>query len=238
MSSKMKTIRRGQESYYDSLLEKHGISVDAVASGKQIYKDLRYAKLCQLFHHDAEFSLHDVGFGLGHLYEYMKQQWPEKKIDYSGSEVTPKFVDYCLERYPDSSFQLRDLAESVPSEQYDYLVFGGTFYHLIDSNPEDFWSYVKQMLTNAFACAKKGIAFNLITSYVDYQLDGLFYADIHSVTDFVAKDLSRYFQIHHNYPLYEYTVLVYKEDAIAQQFPQEEFLKYYKNTTSPIVTSN
>lgn len=84
-----KSIAQLQADYYGNLFEKHGPGVDAVASGQQVYKDLRYEKLSRLFCGDDLFSIHDVGFGIGHYYEYLKSRFPEKNIIYSGSEVTP-----------------------------------------------------------------------------------------------------------------------------------------------------
>jgi hypothetical protein len=227
-------IASAQAGYYGQLLERHGPGVEAVASGKQVYKDLRYEKLCRVFERDRECSLHDVGFGLGHLYEYMKRQFPEKAVRYSGSEVTPQFVEHCTRAYPESHFVGRDLADGPFEDRYDYLVFGGTFYHLADTPAPEFGDYVRRTLSSAFAMCNRGIAFNFITGYVDYRLDGLFYGEVPEVVDFVARDLSRFFGIDHAYPLYEYTVCVYRDQYIASLYPDEAFHKYYKHKSSHV----
>ena len=227
--SAKKDISDSQAALYGGLFDTHGVSVDAVASGKQIYKELRYEKTCKGFEQDDNFTLHDVGFGLGHFWEYVKNRYPDKNIEYSGSEVTEKFQHYCQEKYPESKFYLRDIAEGPAEDKYDYVVFGGTFNLIAGNSPEEFQEYVFSVLRNAFAMCKRGLIFNLITSYVEYRYDRLFYCDLGELINFVAKDLSRFFSLQHDYPLYEHTVCVYREAHIASQYPEEEFHKYYKN---------
>lgn len=232
MKQKKTEIREGQEKYYSCLLKKHGVCVDAVASGNALYKQLRYKNLCKVFEDDKAFSLFDVGFGLGHMHDYIREAFPKKNIEYSGAEVTPKFVEYCRKKYPESRFYLQDIVEEPLVRRYDYIIFAGTFYHIIDCTREQYFDYVKDAISNAFTVANKGVAFNLMTSYVDYELDGLFYADMHRLLDYVVKDLSRFFTVWHNYPLYEYTLHVYTEDMIATKYPEIDFQKYYKKQSS------
>lgn len=220
-------IANGQAAYYGNLFEKYGPGVDSVASGNQIYKDLRYAKLSALFSADRSFSLQDVGCGVGHYFEFLKRHFPDREIEYSGTEITPAFVDHCRQVYPDNDFQLRDLAAGPFDEQYDYLIFAGTFYHLAGAAEHDFRDFVERMLSNGFQSARKGIAFNLVTSYVDYRLPDLFYADVGEVIDFTCRELSRFFTIDHASPLFEHTICVYKPGYMQDSYPDQAFKKYF-----------
>jgi len=47
MTKILKKVSEGQSNYYQSLLEEHGKSVDAVASGDQIHKTFRHKKLAR-----------------------------------------------------------------------------------------------------------------------------------------------------------------------------------------------
>lgn len=222
-------ITENQSLYYDDLFRKHGNSVDAVASGLQIFKDLRYEKLCGIFADDPdkEITVHDVGFGLCHLKKYFDEHQSGIKIVYSGSEVTPSFVTYAQEHFG-GEFYLRDLSEKSYPEKYDYLFFGGTFYHLAGAKPEEYMDYMLKTLANAFSMCNKGIAFNLITEFVDYQLDDLFYPDISELMRFLVKKISRFITISHNYPLFEHTVFVYHPEWVQKKFPDEAFKKYFR----------
>lgn len=222
-------LSRAQEAYYGDLFGKHGVGVDAVASGKQIFKDLRYRKLSEVFEGDTNFTLHDVGFGLGHYLEYLNLNHAELGIVYSGSEVTRSFVDHCRTAHPDLAFHHRDLAVRPFEEAYDYLVFGGTFYHQVDASHEEFTEFVQGVLRHGFECARRGMAFNFITDFVEYKYPDLYYCRIGEMIDFVVSNLSRYFVVDHAVPLYECTFKVYREDRIRTDFPDPDFHKYFKS---------
>lgn len=229
MNNECNGVVKKQASYYGGLYNEHGPGVNAVASGRQIYKDIRYQKLSAIFENETAFSIHDIGFGLGHFYEFLKKRYPQKSIDFSGSEVTPQFVDHCKSMYPECEFYFRDLAEKPFVEKYDYLVFGGTFYHLAGANEQEFVTFVQRMLLNGFSSALCGMSFNLITGFVDYRSDDLFYCEVPAIIDFCAKKLSRFFTIDHASPLYEYTISAYKEEYIAGQYADDAFQKYFEN---------
>jgi hypothetical protein len=228
MRNNVNSITNSQARYYGNLFETHGAGVDAVASGSQLYKELRYEKLCRVFENNNEFSMHDVGFGLGHLWEYIKIHHGDKKVSYSGSEVTDDFVVQCRAAYPDCQFALRDLAEQSYPDRYDYLIFGGTFYHTAGVSQNEFKVYVQKTLKNAFCMARRGIAFNFVTSHVEYRKSDLFYMNPADIIEFVVGDLSRFFLMNHSYPLFEYTMCVYQEEYVAQQYASDEFAKYFK----------
>lgn len=225
-------VSSSQESYYRKLYEEHGYSPMAVASGQQIYKDLRYDKLSQVFEDDQEFSVHDVGMGLGHYYEYLKTRFPERRIHYSGSEVVREFRDYCDRRYPESKFFHRDLATQECTDQYDYLVFGGTFYHPNGVRRGDWERCMFRLLSKAYSMCRKGVSFNVITQYCDFYERDLYYCNMASLTDFIVSKMSRFFKIDHAYPLYELTVSVYRPAVIEQRFGGKDFQKYFRSRPS------
>ena len=221
-------VTENQRKYYEDLLKTHGHGVKAVASGKQIYKDVRYDKLSKIFNNDDVFTIHDVGCGVGHYYEYIKDNFSNKDVTYSGTEITQDFVDICNENYPTNNFFLNDLSKSPFKEKYDYLIFGGTFYHLAGSSPDEYFEFVKKMLKNGFDSSIRGIAFNFVTEYVDYRLDDLFYCELNDMIIFLINNISRFFTIDHSSPLYEYTICVYHEEYIRELYPQDSFTKYFK----------
>lgn len=222
-------VAASQKNYYTKLFEKHLYSPQAVASAKQIYKELRFQKLSQVFGDHQDFSLHDVGMGLGHYYEYLESKFPDRRIVYSGSEVVKEFYEYCKEHYSESKFFLRDIAEEICSDRYDYLVFGGTFYHPCESSRSDWEQFMFQLLRQAFSMARKGISFNVITQYCDFYEKGLYYCNLSKLLDFITDELSRFFIIDHSYPLYELTIMLYHPDVIKSQYPEPEYEKYFKS---------
>jgi hypothetical protein len=60
----------------------------------------------------------------------------------------------------------------------------------------------------------RGLAFNLFTTYVDFRNDDLFYADPAEFFSLCRRELSRYVTLLHDYPLYEWTLVVLHERAL------------------------
>jgi hypothetical protein len=62
----------------------------------------------------------------------------------------------------------------------------------------------------AFAKARVGVAFNVMSTHVDWERDDLFHLPMDVLGSFLTKNLSRKFVIRSDYGLYEYTTYVYK----------------------------
>jgi hypothetical protein len=75
-----------------------------------------------------------------------------------------------------------------------------------------FYQATKRM----FQLCNKGIAFNMMTSYVNFTADDVHYMDPGQTLAYCIKDLSRFVRIYHDYPLYEYFVCVYKARPMRQ----------------------
>jgi hypothetical protein len=172
-------------------------------------------------------TLHDVGFGLGHYYEFIRARFPSKTVHYSRSEVTPEFAAYCREHYPECQFFERDLAEKAFEDRYDYLVLAGTFYHLVDTPADEFARCAKHVISNAFAMCRRGIAFNFVTGFCEFFSDDLFYCNVEEMIHYVANNLSRFYTLDHGYPLYEYTMAVFKPEYVKRVHPEPDFAKYF-----------
>ena len=58
---------------------------------------------------------------------------------------------------------------------------------------------------------RRGVAFNLLTTYVDWRKEAVYYADPARFFDFCRREPFRYVTLAHDHPLYEWTMLVHKE---------------------------
>lgn len=76
-------ITDSQKKFYGKLHSEFGHSFKSVSSESEEHKKLRYTRLLDpIFEYDqsVEFSIHDVGFGLGSLYGYLCENFDQKKI--------------------------------------------------------------------------------------------------------------------------------------------------------------
>ena len=63
---------------------------------------------------------------------------------------------------------------------------------------------------NLYNNSLKGIAFNFLTSYVDYRSEILYYQDPAEMLTFCLDNFGKNVKLVHDYPLYEFTIIVYK----------------------------
>ena len=147
---------------------------------------------------------------------------------YSGTEIIDEYVDEAKKRFPELSFYNRDIAESKFDDKYDFVLMSGVFHQRRDSAIRDWEKFSQQLLKNSFEMCNKGIAFNFISPFVDFYQTQVYYSNLPKLINFINDDLSRFFEIRHNYALFEFTVYVYKEEYIKSKYPQTEFQKYFK----------
>lgn len=220
--------RRNQECFYKELLEKYKGTTMAVSSESLAHKKSRFKHITDIFESDDNISIHDVGMGLADMYTYIQENFPQKKITYSGSEILIEFVNEASQRFPNLSFYHRDLAEKPFDDCYDYLLMSGVFHQRRENTIREWEEFAQNLIFNSFQMCKKGIAFNFISPFVDYYQTQVYYSNLPKIVNFINDKLSRFFVIKHNYALYEYTVYVYREEYIKLLHPEPEFQKYFK----------
>jgi len=220
--------RKLQEEIYRKLYEENKGTTMIVSSESWEHKKLRFNMITNIMRDDNNFSVHDVGMGVADLFQFMKNRFPEKSFTYSGTDILKEYYDEAQNRYPECNFYLRDIAEEVFEDHYDYLVMSGIFHQRRDSSIRDWERFAENIIYNSFNMCNKGIAFNFISPFVDFYQTQVYYANLPKLLNFINDDLSRFFTILHNSPLFEFTVFVYKEKFIKTKFKQNEFQKYFK----------
>jgi hypothetical protein len=223
----MKNVRQAQQAHYRMLLENHAGTPMAVSSESAAHKKLRFDQLAKLFGDDAQFTLHDVGMGLGAFGVYLRENFEGRRIEYSGTEILPEFVRGAETEHPKSSFYLRDLTEGAGDDRYDYVVLSGVF-HQRRSTPIPQWEeFSRLLLRNAWKMCRKGLAFNFVSPFVDFYQTEVYYANLTRVIQFINEELTRFFVVNHSYALFEFTLLVYREPYVAARDSAPEFRKYF-----------
>lgn len=227
-------IAIAQSDHFSSLLLKYGTAPMATSSESLAHKDLRFREIVECMDTTAPFSLHDVGFGLGALYDFLEKNVEDVPFDYSGSEVTYQYVETVAKRLPGRTLLHRNLAnpsaaEQFGFEQYDYVVLSGVFHQIRDISVADWEAYIISLLSTSFSMTKKALILNLVSPFVDYRQPGIYYAQLPMILEYVSMKLSRFFTVRHNYALFEFTLAVYTEDYIKSKYPQVEFTKYFKS---------
>ena len=159
---------------------------------------------------DKEVSMLDFGCGTGHLLDYINEQ-NLKNINYSGLDISKKFINLATLKNPDNIFYCLDILESkttIPS--FDYIVMNGVFTEKRELSFDQMWDYFKSMISVIYNKCNSGMAFNVMSKNVDWERDELFHLSHDLLTDFLCKNITRNYIIRNDYGLYEYTVYLYK----------------------------
>jgi hypothetical protein len=221
--------RINQENIFRELFQKNYGTPMSVSSESLNHKRQRFSKVCDIFKDDNDITVHDVGMGVADLYGFIQENYSQKKIVYSGTEILKEYVEEASVRFPELAFFHRDVAEKSFDDRYDYLLMSGVFHQRRESSIRQWEKFYQEIIKNAFEMCKKGIAFNFISPFVDFYQTPVYYCNLPKLINFINDDLSRFFEIKHDYALYEFTVFVYQESYIKSKTVQPEFQKYFKN---------
>ena len=201
-------------SHYEACLEQHGDSHLGVDWPKADDVSKRHRVMLEVIKPESrneEVSLLDFGCGAAHLNEYILQQGL-KNIEYSGLDLSEKFVSLSQSKFPDNQFYCLDLLDDNASlPEFDYIVLNGVFTEKRELSFAEMSAYFERLIARVFAHAREGIAFNVMTKHVDWERNDLFHLPFDTLAEFLKKELTRNFVFRNDYGLYEYTTYVYRE---------------------------
>lgn len=186
--------------HYRSLLAKHGDSAEAAQYSSRESQERRFRQLVRIGDL-RDMRLLDFGSGSGHLATYLNAQGIE--VRYTGVDIVPELLEVGRAKHPAHRFgQLADFA----GERFDYVLVSGVYNNRRGDNRR-FW---QQSVRELFALCDRGLAFNMMSKYVDYENPGLFYEQPEKAFAFVKKELTPYTNLVHDY--------LVKDDSIPFEF--------------------
>jgi len=205
-------IKETSRKHYEEALARHGDSPQGVDWSGKASQELRFQILSEIADLNGR-SVHEVGCGLGHFVDFLDANaiW----CAYVGSDISAKMIERARQRLPQIQLYVADILDddaNTPPDwlRADYVMASGIFNVMLDNDRGVWHDFVEAMVTRMLDLADKGIAFNLLTSYVDCENPDLFYLPPGDMLDFCIHDMGHHVVIRHDYPLWEYTVYVYK----------------------------
>lgn len=230
-SSVEQSLVRSQYELYAKHFDQYGVDPRALCWNDLTSQELRFRLITELFKYErtASINVHEVGCGLGDFGRYLLKRGYD--VTYSGNDIVDSFVEHCKNTYPQWLFYREDISKGFESITpvlggRDFYCLSGTF-HTKQGNEKAPWEeFVFKTIMTMFRMAKKGICFNLLTSYADYYDPLLYYADPKIIFDWCVRNLGRYVSIVQDAPLFEFFVYVYKPQYIIETFPEYSG-KYY-----------
>lgn len=197
-------------SYYSEKILKNGATPQGVDWNSAESQTLRFKQLTDVIQGTDAFSLLDFGCGYGSLYEYLlNQNFPD--FNYTGFDISEEMIAESRRLF--ASQPNTNWLTNLPDEhQSDYVIASGIFNVRLNNSNEAWLQYIIDTLQQMNRHARKGFSFNILTSYSDkeYMKDYLYYADPLFFFDYCKTHFSKYVALKHDYPLYEFSIIVRK----------------------------
>jgi SAM-dependent methyltransferase len=201
------TFAARSAAYYAEKLRVHGATYRGVDWNSSESQERRFAELLRICEGEPATSLNDFGCGYGALADYLQRKG--QPVDYCGYDASPAMIEAARARHPETP-ACTFTADRSSIRPRDYTVASGVFNVKLDASDAAWRAYVHQELDAIASMSRRGFAFNMLTSYsdADRKRDDLFYEEPEAVFRYCMQHLSRAVALSHDYPLYEFTVLV------------------------------
>jgi len=204
-------IRQRVAEYYAGKLHEHGPTPRGVDWNSAHSQALRFRKLLQIREGEPSFSINDYGCGYGALAAHLAAEGA--RFTYCGFDIAEAMVTCARERHaqiPECSF----VSEEGQLGLADYTVASGIFNVKLDTTDEAWHTCVLDTLERLAALSRHGFAFNALTLYSDpgKRRADLYYMDPREIFDHCKRTFSPLVALLHDYPLFEFTVLVRKTE--------------------------
>lgn len=207
----MRTIAADVARYYGEKLAAHGTTPRGVDWNDDASQALRFDRLLAADDtpEDRPLVVNDLGCGYGALLDHLRRRWPGRSVDYSGTDVSPAMVEAARERHADAS-GASFAVSSAPVRPADVTVASGIFNVRMGWSDNEWHAYTLRTIDAMVASSRRACAFNCLTSYADAdrRRPDLYYADPTALFDYCKRRHSRYVTLMHDYPLYEFTIVV------------------------------
>jgi SAM-dependent methyltransferase len=192
----------------EETLEREGETSLGVGYGSRENQALRFSQILRLIEPGAPaFSVNDLGCGFADLYGFIRdRQLPMQH--YRGYDLSEKMLAVASKNVGRDAELIQ--ADRV-TETADYSFACGVFNTRLEASEDEWLAYMKSVVRNLQEHSTRGFAFNSLTTYVDWREDHLFYVDPVEMFRFCKEEISPRVALLHDYPLWEWTILVRTE---------------------------
>lgn len=196
--------------HYGSAFQAHGATSLGVDWGNDVSRlELRYEKMLAVCAgaHETPPSMLDAGCGYGGLLAYAERT--RRPLDYTGIEVCREMIDAARGTHPKARFLEGDVLELDHGSQYDYVVCNGILTQKLETPGSEMDVYAARLVRKLFSLARVGVAFNVMTTKVNYFSNNLYYRNPAELLAWCMTEITPRIRLDHSYPLYEFTVYLF-----------------------------
>ena len=192
---------------YSARFAKYGIDARTLNAGKGNKLRLQHEVHASIGDLNGK-SVLDIGCGLADFYGYLRSSGVE--VEYIGYDIVPCFLEANIERFPEATFELRDVSRDEIAHKTDYAVMCQVFNNRYGSISNE--TVVKGAIEAAFEAVTIGVSIDLVSSHVNYEDPAMYHFSPEEMFRF-AKSVTPFVRLRHDYLPYDFTLMLYKEAA-------------------------
>lgn len=213
----MDAITSALKNHYASVFAEHGATARGVDWGAEEDVSLRYDKMLAVLDGDhtalgesekRAVSMLDVGCGYGGLYKHAENRGTT--LDYTGIDVVPEMIAHACATHSSATFECRDVFDVPLTRTFDYVVCNGILTQKLKASIREMDEYAQSLITRLYSLCRRGAAFNVMTSKVNFTAPNLYYRSPVEMLAFCMSDLTDKIRLDHSYRLYDYTVYLFR----------------------------
>ena len=199
--------------HYSGLVRRHGDAPESAQYADRETQERRMEVLCEIGV-AKDSKVLDFGCGTGQLLSFLQRSLGFEG-EYVGYDISPEAIELARSAHPNGRFEVRNILEQPSEETFDYVLVSGVFNNLISDNRAFFEAISRRLMQQA----EVGYAFNMLSRFVDYFDDGLYYEDPLQAFRFCKEQLSPLVTLRHDYAVrpgsipFEFSIYVHRTDV-------------------------
>jgi len=218
----MDPISKTLKEYYSKTFSAYGATARGVDWGNETELIVRYDKMIAVLNKDfmdinKHCSLLDVGCGWGGLLKRINEIG--LPVNYTGADIVPEMIHYAKSAFQESEFLIKDIFEIKGTGNYDFVVCNAILTQKLNISKEKMDDYSKKLIVKMFDLCKHGVAFNMMSTKVNFMVENLHYQEPSELLSWLLRDVSPRVRLDHGYSslrsgrgkYYDFTVYVYKD---------------------------
>ncbi len=174
-----------------------------VGWGSKRSQEIRFKNIIKYFDKD-QFSVLDIGCGLGDFYKFLKSK--KIKFKYTGLDLNKFFIEECKKKYKSANFINTNFLNFKFKTKPDYIITSGSL-NLPQDNYELFF---KKVINKMYKNCNEKCIFNVLSGSSKKIYPFSAYADISKLSKFI-DGISNYYLIDKSYLKHDISIILSKK---------------------------
>jgi SAM-dependent methyltransferase len=197
----------GAADYYSKKLAEFGATPKGADWNSSESQTLRFKELLRMCDASRPLDINDYGCGYGALATFLNASG--QPFDYCGYDAAPAMIAAAV-AHAGADVRCRFTSDRAEVTPRAYTVASGIFNVRGETGDDEWWDYIVRTIDDLAALSTVAFSCNFLTSHsdLDRRRAYLYYTNPSRLLEHCLTRFPRRVSILHDYPLYEFTVLV------------------------------